>query len=46
MNYFNVKTHDICMKFDDEGDLNRAHMFPRVLGYKRSDITEDDITEV
>ena len=30
-----------------EGYLNRAHPFPRILGYKRgNDITEVDITEV
>ena len=30
-----------------EGDLNRAHMFPRVSRYKRrTDTTENDITKV
>ena len=30
-----------------KGDLNSAHMFCRVLGYKRgSDITKDDIAKI
>jgi hypothetical protein len=35
-------------KFDNkEGDLNRAHLLPRISEYKRgSDITEGAITEV
>lgn len=49
MDWYNVKTRDIYGgKYDNkERNSNWAHMFPRVLGYKRGEwYYKGDITEV